>query len=121
MGKISEIGNRYGRWTVLSYAGKDKYYQKRWLCRCECGIEKVIYQNQLHNGESKSCGCYRNDVNSELYLKDEIGNRFERLLVINKAGSNARGDALWECFCDCGNCCYVHHTVISTIFNYIVT
>lgn len=35
-------------------------------------------------------------------LIDLTGKRFGRLLVISYAGNNARGKALWNCICDCG-------------------
>lgn len=31
-----------------------------------------------------------------------IGMRFDRLMVIDRAGSNAKRHALWRCRCDCG-------------------
>ena len=30
------------------------------------------------------------------------GERFGRLIAIQNVGSNARGNSLWECVCDCG-------------------
>jgi len=58
---VNITGNRYGRWTVLSYIGKNK---KRhvWLCRCDCGKEKVIYSGHLKNGATKSCGCLHKEI-----------------------------------------------------------
>jgi len=103
MGKISEIGNRYGRWTVLSYAGTNKYRTKKWFCRCDCGSERVVYANILHNGRSKSCGCLKRELVSKLNFKDETGNRYNRLLVMEEAGRSVAGNALWRCMCDCGN------------------
>lgn len=29
----------------------------RWLCRCDCGKERVVYLSYLRNGMAKSCGC----------------------------------------------------------------
>lgn len=34
---------------------------KLWLCRCECGTEKLIRYDALHKGTTTSCGC--NDAN----------------------------------------------------------
>lgn len=31
------------------------------------------------------------------------GKRFGRLLVLERAGSNSKGNSLWRCRCDCGN------------------
>ena len=35
-------------------------------------------------------------------MKDEIGNRYGKLLVLKRAGMDKRGKAAWECRCDCG-------------------
>lgn len=34
------------------------HYRRYWLCRCDCGKSKVIVQDALVGGFSKSCGCY---------------------------------------------------------------
>lgn len=36
-------------------------------------------------------------------IKDRVGQRIGRLLVIELAGTDARHAALWRCLCDCGN------------------
>ena len=36
-------------------------------------------------------------------FKDILGQRFTRLVVIERAGSDKNGNAKWECQCDCGN------------------
>ena len=56
------IGNRYGRLLVLARAENSKANKARWLCRCDCGIEKVIFATALVGGLSKSCGCLNNEV-----------------------------------------------------------
>lgn len=28
-----------------------------WLCRCDCGVEKIIWMGNLISGHTKSCGC----------------------------------------------------------------
>ena len=33
----------------------------RWLCRCDCGSEKVIYLTNLLRGLTKSCGCLQKE------------------------------------------------------------
>jgi len=32
-----------------------------------------------------------------------IDRRFGKLIVIERLGSNKRGEKLWKCLCDCGN------------------
>ncbi len=56
-------GRRYGRLTVLFYCGNPKHRQS-WLCRCDCGIEKVLPGHMLKSGKTKSCGCFRKEVSS---------------------------------------------------------
>lgn len=36
-------------------------------------------------------------------LKNEIGNRYDRLTVLSRAENNERGRACWLCQCTCGN------------------
>lgn len=50
-------GLTFGRLTVLSRAGNDKYSRAQFMCRCECGVTKVVRSNCLLAGETKSCGC----------------------------------------------------------------
>jgi len=54
------IGNRYGRFTVISFAGKkiskttiSLYYN----CKCDCGNEVIVSSGHLKGGKTKSCGC----------------------------------------------------------------
>lgn len=51
---------KFARWTVLSYKGYEKPH-RFWLCRCECGEEKIVQANSLLSGTSKSCGCLRTE------------------------------------------------------------
>lgn len=50
-------GDVYGKLTVIGYHSNTPTGGRRYLCRCECGTEKVIYGGRLRNGESRSCGC----------------------------------------------------------------
>lgn len=45
--------SRYGRLTVISNA------KGGWLCRCDCGNEKVVRTQCLKVGTAKSCGCLK--------------------------------------------------------------
>ena len=46
------LGRRFGKLTAIKYAGN-----KSWICRCDCGNEKVILGANLRNGSTISCGC----------------------------------------------------------------
>lgn len=60
---IDISGEKYNRWTVLSL---DRIENKKayWLCKCDCGVEKVVSSASLRNNTSKSCGCILNENRS---------------------------------------------------------
>jgi len=59
---IDLVGQVYGRLTVLSRAEKlPGSGRARWLCGCECGMEKIIGGDSLRNGHTKSCGCLQKE------------------------------------------------------------
>ena len=59
------MGERYGRLVILEYHSRGKYRDLKYLCKCDCGKEKVIYLNSLRRGSTTSCGCYRKETTSE--------------------------------------------------------
>lgn len=56
-------GESFGRWTVVSYAGKENQLC-HWLCKCECGTQKKLRTSALTSGKSNSCGCLRKEMNN---------------------------------------------------------
>ena len=52
-------GQKFGRLTVIRFAGKDKHGRSTWLCRCECGKQTTIEMSQLVTGHTLSCGCLK--------------------------------------------------------------
>ena len=52
-------GQEFERLTVLEYAGQDKHGVSLWICRCTCGVVKVINSMGLKAKKVKSCGCHR--------------------------------------------------------------
>lgn len=57
MVKIEMVGRRFGRLTVMERADDLEPGRPRWLCRCDCGNEKVVRGISLRKGDTKSCGC----------------------------------------------------------------
>lgn len=55
-------GSRFGRLTVVSRGPNRKQGQARWVCRCDCGVEKVVDGGPLRDGRTRSCGCYVRDL-----------------------------------------------------------
>ena len=98
-------GKRFGRLTVLEETQR-RNYRHYWLCRCDCGNEKVVEESHLKSGHTKSCGCYRTEKPRERRL-DLTGQRYGRLTVLGPAGESAGGQ-YWDCLCDCGKRCSCH-------------
>ena|SRR6187399_3214291 len=55
---INRTGQRYGKLTVLRRDSTDPK-QASWLCRCDCGTEKIISGTSLQSGNTRSCGCLK--------------------------------------------------------------
>lgn len=53
---IDMTGERWGRLTVLHRSGSH-HGSVAWLCRCDCGTERVISGVQIRRKGTRSCGC----------------------------------------------------------------
>lgn len=58
---LDRVGMRYGRLEVIEHKGKDHRDKHLWLCKCDCGNEKVVVADNLSSGKSKSCGCLKRE------------------------------------------------------------
>ena len=100
---IDETGNKYGSLTVL-YKTKDKNNRTAWMCKCDCGNTKIARGSDLRSGRITTCGkgCPYKAERSKIY-KDETGNRYGKLVVLYRNGTNSSNKPVWHCKCDCGN------------------
>jgi len=56
--KASDLdGVRFGRLLVIARS-ESKNWHAKWLCKCDCGTEKIIYATHLKKGSAVSCGCF---------------------------------------------------------------
>lgn len=55
------INQKFGKLTVIKKIGIDKFKNSLWLCKCDCGNEKIGSAKALKYGDLKSCGCLRKD------------------------------------------------------------
>lgn len=55
------IGVRFGRFIALSRA-ENRNGHSCWLCICDCGKYVEVAQATLLNGQSRSCGCLKNEL-----------------------------------------------------------
>lgn len=59
---IKDLTNqRFERLTVIELSGQDKHGHALWLCKCDCGNEKIIMSSNLIRGLTKSCGCLQDE------------------------------------------------------------
>ncbi len=88
-------GNKFGLLTVIQYAGKSA-----WLCRCDCGNEKVVKTDKLKSGHTKSCGCLNHKATTTI---DLTGKTFGKWIVLRQDPIKRHGGhAKWICRCECG-------------------
>lgn len=70
------IGKKFGKLLVIRKAESHRtpsgQYKAMWLCKCDCGKEKIINAQNLTNGHTQSCGC----CNAEMYNSKKI-NRYD--------------------------------------------
>lgn len=65
-------GQKFGKLLCIKKGNGYKHpsgTSTTWICKCECGIEKEILANQLISKRTRSCGCLRRKIISELYFK----------------------------------------------------
>jgi hypothetical protein len=64
MKKENLWNQKFGRLLVIAEA---EPINKRvaWLCRCDCGVEKIIKAEHLRDGTTKSCGCLNDEKRKE--------------------------------------------------------
>ncbi len=65
-----------------------------WLCKCDCGTEKIMRAASVKSGNTKSCGCDKRE--------NLIGQKFNSLVVIAFDSFGKHHRIKWLCRCDCG-------------------
>lgn len=77
-------GEKFNFLTVIKQVPKPPHLKNNhtyWLCRCDCGNEKIIDQRALKSGNTKSCGCYgklssKNNILKYNMKKQKLRNTF---------------------------------------------
>lgn len=112
-----ETGKRFGRLTAIEYVILEDG-TGRWRCACDCGGQSLSLGTNLRKGSVTSCGCILREKSAARSIRlqeekirprlgrvkkirDETGNRYGRLLVIEPRSENKYG-LCWLCVCDCG-------------------
>jgi hypothetical protein len=105
MGKLIDLtGQKFGRLTVIGRTDKKKNNDILWHCKCDCGQEVDVRGFFLRSGQTKSCGCYKHDVNinkKSPILIDLTGQKFGHWTVLERAANDKHRASRWLCECDC--------------------
>ena len=106
---IDLTGQKFGRLIVIRkerpHITNGGASVSMWRCECDCGKIISVSSQALRNGNTKSCGCYRDEKVKDLNFEDLTGKKFERLTVIKYLGKEERVTRgyNWLCECECGN------------------
>jgi len=78
--KLELVGQRFGRLLVIARSDKIKNHY-HWLCKCDCGKEKVIAGSSLRYGTTRSCGCLHKDaISTHGLLGTEVYNSWSGII-----------------------------------------
>jgi len=55
------LNMKFNRLKVIEKIGTNKNKQIEWLCECECGNQIITITAKLISGNTKSCGCLRDE------------------------------------------------------------
>ena len=85
---IDLTGMQFGWLTVVGLDHMkriDGHNRPFWKCLCKCGQYTVVTSNSLKNGSTRSCGCYKKEVNHQrFYLGGEDRGRLRSVLRMAK-------------------------------------
>lgn len=96
---MTEIGNKYGKLTVIEEVPERIKGRIYWKCQCECGNQINVSGTDLRTGRKTHCGCEGHDNK-----KNEIGNKYGKLTVIEEVKERGKDRSVqWLCQCECGN------------------
>jgi hypothetical protein len=77
-------GQRFDRLLVVDLVPDHVSGKRTWLCKCDCGTWRLLPTERLTTGNTKSCGCLRTKLCSELgsvsNFKTEAGESGFRVL-----------------------------------------
>ena len=95
------IGKEFYNWTVIAPGKKDSRNRTHWLCQCKCGSIRNIRQDNLKNGQSKSCGCLNGKSTNTIDLTNQT---FGKLIGLYPTEKQYIDDSvIWRFRCECGN------------------
>ena len=55
------VGQKFGKLTVIKFLGTNNYGKHEYECLCDCGNTTIVVGQHLKNGNTKSCGCIKQE------------------------------------------------------------
>ena len=116
--RMDLVGERFERLTVIAYDHTDDDKRSMWRAKCDCGVEVVVSGHSLARGNTRSCGCLRDEKSADRGRKqlgmvredyrrksmDAVGQRYGKLTVrsVTWRDFDTYRVAIADCLCDCG-------------------
>ena len=105
VGRAKDIrGQKFGRLTVVDRVDNNKS-GTNWLCECECGNKDFFISANLVSGDTKSCGCLRQEEYRDKALS-YVGVKFNDLTVVKPTKEIKGNKRQYLLRCVCGTFCY---------------
>jgi hypothetical protein len=99
--RIDITGFKFGNLTVVEQAGLGSDSGVRWKCSCACGGITVASGSDLRRGVVTNCPSPVHRRKTQAAI-DITGQRFGKLLALDRHEPNIRGTTRWKFLCDCG-------------------
>ena len=64
--ELVQKDQRFGRLIVKEFLPREKYKRPKVICICDCKMVKKIDVYNLIIGNTKSCGCFRDELMQEI-------------------------------------------------------
>jgi hypothetical protein len=88
--RLNLVGEKFGRLLVIEFA-YIKNQRTCWLCKCNCGNEKIISAADLKSGRTNSCGCLKKELTSKR-MKNKIVSEETRKKISKANKGKNNGD-----------------------------
>ena len=98
--RVDLSGLRFGRLVVVGAVGKDARGNVLNRCLCDCGGSVDVATCNLRRGRKRSCGCFEAERKQSNQTKIQVGERYGRLLVLDRVPDEAY--VVFRARCDCG-------------------
>ena len=68
MKSLNLLNQRFGRLVVIKRVENSPHGETKWLCKCDCGNEVIVFGSNLKKQHTLSCGCLRKEKTIERHI-----------------------------------------------------